>query len=119
MHACVNVSAHHMRASILPCQILEAQTSNAVWLHSPGLLSAPLAEPCCLHVEKSGNPCFPWLLSSFSHPFIPPLDFSVWAQLLLRKHYPCDNDKTASANTATIAIGAKWTNLGKRHYDKL
>lgn len=114
MDVCVNVSARHTHASVLRCQILEAQTSNAVWLHSPGLLSAPLAELCWLHVEKSGNPCVPWLLSSLSHPFSPPLDFCVWAQLLLRKHSPCDNDKTASANSATTATH----DLGKRHYDK-
>lgn len=65
---CTHTNAR-THSSILCRQIPE--TSNAVWLQSPGILSALLDELPCLCVKTSGNPYIRLLLSFFICPFVP------------------------------------------------
>lgn len=114
----MNVCADTHR-STQPCQILEAQTSNAVWLHSPGILSALLEELCCLCVEQAGNPCICWLLSCLL-PLQPPVCVCcIKAWLLLGRHSPCDSDETASADTASIAYRNKMSQFSEASLGKI
>lgn len=113
--------------SVRSCQILEAQTSNAVWLHSPGLFfcSAGCALLCARpHVQNSGNPYVPWCFSTLIFYHFLTLQSCVCtvhkAQLSLVKHYSSyDSDKMPQQilHLQHLSIWAKWTNLEKCHRD--
>lgn len=110
------------RSSILCRQIPE--TSNAVWLQSPGILSALLDELPCLCVKNLGNPYIRLLLSFFICPFVPlttPQRVCCMKVRLSSPRHPArDYDTTASADNRTYCLEEpEWTNLGKRQYDKL